>query len=100
MIKKRIFISGKITGEDLQASRIKFGVAETYLRTLYYDPINPMKICEYKPDKKHSEYMKECLRSLLTCHAIYMLKDWKFSEGATVECVVAETIGLEMIFEK
>jgi len=43
--------------------------------------------------------MKLDLMALLSCDAIYILKGYKQSNGAMVEMVVAEAIGLHIYYE-
>jgi hypothetical protein len=43
--------------------------------------------------------MQEDLKELFTCDAIYMLKNWKQSDGAQVELKVAQLTGKQIYFQ-
>lgn len=65
---------------------------------------NPYSTLEDQPHMSepfdYAQTMKEDLRALLNCDAIYMLKGWKKSEGASLEHQVALTCGLEILGAK
>jgi hypothetical protein len=87
-------------------NREEFNKAESYLFSKGYIPINPFNLTinlnrnEYKNDH---EYYHACMKIDLleiinNCQGIYMLDDWKESNGANIEYLVAKTIGLEEIY--
>jgi hypothetical protein len=71
-MKKKIYISGKITGIESEA-RDLFESAEQFLEALGYDPINPFKL-NHNHDKSWHAYMKEDVKALCECDEIYMLR--------------------------
>lgn len=95
--KKRIYITGKVTGLPYEEVKRKFQQAENYLTTLGLKAINPTKLIG--EDCPWPEAMKACIRDLCTCDAIYLLKDYHKSNGAMLEHAVAAGIGLEIIHE-
>lgn len=96
---KRIYISGGITGvpDYLQ----KFDDAEHELIDMGYESIiNPAAVNSYLPtDLSHKDYMEISIAELRCCEAIYLLKGWEKSKGATVEKAFAVTKGMEIIYQ-
>lgn len=90
MNKEIVYISGKITGEDFIDTLVKFERAEKYLKELGYDVINPLKIATNMPEFIRTDYGWIMLidKALLRkANRIYMLKDWKYSNGAKEELI-------------
>lgn len=93
----KIYISGKISGIEKEAEAI-FEKAENELLLLGYEVVNPMKI-KHDHDLSWSSYMKEDLKAMLCCQAVYMLSNWQDSKGATVERQLAGQLGLKIIYQ-
>lgn len=94
---KTIYISGAISGLDMEKVKQKFNVAQDALQKLNYHVINPLKLTP--ASQQWSDYMLEDIKHLFTAHKIYMLKCWKDSRGARIEHKIAEELGLEIIYE-
>ena len=106
-----IYISGPITslqklGEDW---RQPFVAAVAALRRLGFREIySPVDIaigveamCEVSRRKPtYADYMKQDLTMLLKCRSILMLRGWEGSKGATLEYQVADTLGMEVLYER
>lgn len=98
----KVYISGKITGRDIEEAKAHFERAEKYLlgiTELTYEPVNPFKISPYHPDKTWEDYMIDDIRELLDCTAIYMLQGWGDSQGARIEYAIARELNLLTLFE-
>lgn len=99
--KKKIYISGKITGEVPYKCRYKFGYAATKFRLKGYSVINPqdlftnMEQCGFE----YEDLMKMCFAALELCDSVYMLRDWNDSPGARREHEYALKNGKEVIYE-
>lgn len=81
--KKRIYISGKISGLSLDAAAAKFAGDQEMLEELGYRTYNPMMYV-----KKHwtwTMYMIKDLFVMLSCDGMYQNNDWKESRGAVLE---------------
>jgi len=77
----RIFISGKMTGEP-NYNREKFHQAQKMLTDQGHAVMNPAIL----PDGfDYEDYMRICDVMLKCCDAIYCLKGWDKSTGATYE---------------
>lgn len=95
---RKIYISGKITGDSGYIE--KFKAAEKEVRQQYKgcEIINPAAIMQTMPESTtHGEYMKISLCLLDMCDSIYMLPDWKESKGANMEYRRALDMGHEIL---
>lgn len=95
--KKRIYISGKISGMEEKAFEL-FEEAEMLLHTYGYEVINPMKL-PHNHDKQWHSYMREDIKALCECDAIYMLRNWKDSRGAQIEFELANYLEIDIIHQ-
>ena len=92
----RVYISGKISGTNIEDARDDFELAEIQLQKMGHDVINPFKI-------KHPEndfwegYMKRDIIELMKCDAIYPLKGWQNSRGAKIEVQLAKELNFHFI---
>jgi len=93
----KIYISGKITGIEEQAPSI-FNIAERTLQEEGHETVNPMTL-NHNHDKSWKSYMKEDVKAMMDCDAIYMISNWKESKGAKIELEIAILMELDVIFE-
>jgi nucleoside 2-deoxyribosyltransferase len=98
MERGKIYISGKITGLTIEEATEKFEDAEIMLKEKGYEVVNPMKL-EHNHDKTWESYMREDLKAMLDCDGIYILDNWKSSEGAKLEIAIALRLGFKTISE-
>lgn len=96
----RIYISGKITGLDIEVARGYFEAVEEALLKAGLTPVNPFKILSYEPNKSWKEYMLADIEALMDCDAILMLENWTDSKGAKVEHAIAEKMGMKLYYSK
>ena len=90
----RYYISGAITNNPNYKS--DFERAEMWLKSQGYEVINP---CKVPYNLSYAEYMKIDLALLELCDGIYMLSNWKQSNGAKTELAVAKALGKKVKFE-
>lgn len=90
----KVYISGQITGLDNFAEL--FEQAQIELELQGHEVINPVKI-EHNHDKTWRSYMKNDIKALCDCDAIYMLPNWCKSSGARLENHIALRLGLQVI---
>ena len=99
-MQKKIYISGQITGLSQAEAEKLFDQAETQLKGIEPQSIaiNPMKI-EHNHDKSWLNFMKQDIKALMDCDAIYLLKNWQSSKGAMVEYQLAQALGYQVIHQ-
>lgn len=84
----RIFISGKITGDNNY--KANFATCEKALRTMGYSVCNPVREGERLKatlgrEPTYEEYLQYDLRQLSFCEGITMLDNWQDSNGSKIE---------------
>lgn len=95
----KVYISGAITGTTDYMER--FAKAEECLKEQGYTVINPAKVNANLPeDTTHKQYMDMSLTMLDMCDGIYMLRDWKMSDGAKEEFKYARRNNIHIMYEK
>ena len=102
-MKKRVYISGAISGHSLEERRREFKIVQNMLEEKGYATFNPMEN-GLPADATTSRHMRRDL-SVLTREdnpfdIIYMMKGWNHSAGCWTEFHDALAIGLEVIFEQ
>ena len=55
------------------------------LNSIGFNPVNPIDVVPFSPDKTWDDYMKGDLKAMLDCNAVLMLSDWIYSKGADIE---------------
>ena len=125
MKKKKVYISGKISGLDAKEAKQAFDKAEAYAIKLGYNVVNPMALptaiqskitrqiktetddskfpatsyktlAEWRERKIWQIYMREDIKLLADCNIIVLLDNWHVSEGASIELKLALDLGLEV----
>ena len=94
--KKKVYLSGKITGLDEAEYKRNFNTAELWLTGLGYDVVNPVSYTQI-PNGSWQDYMRRDIKLLMDCDYIYMLDDWTDSTGAKAEFNLAVEIGIERL---
>lgn len=97
-MSKKIYISGKISGIENEATEL-FAKAEAELLANGYETVNPMTL-NHQHDKSWNSYMKEDVKALCECDEIFMLSNWIESEGAIIEHTIAMHLGIAVSYEK
>ena len=93
---KKVYISGRITGLPEKLYMKYFADAEHKLTRMGYKPYNPTKR-GIVPGYKWEDYMKEDIKVLCDCDAIYLLPNWMDSRGAVMEHDIAKKLGIPTI---
>jgi len=82
-LKKKVYLAGKITGEDYQECWDKFELYENILLLGGFDVINPMRIVQ---KGTHWQDAMDMLKPhFIQCKHIFFMGDWTQSEGARLE---------------
>lgn len=103
-LKPRIYISGPISGYDLDERRKAFKEVQEMLESKGLDVFNPMENGLPAEATTH-EHMHRDLAELTRedyghFDAIYMMQKWTHSAGCKLEFDVATSIGLNIYFEE
>lgn len=96
---EKIYISGQISGQPIEEVADKFEAAETMLKAQGYEVVNPLKNGIPANASWEVRVAMDVLL-LMGCKAIYLLPDWGFSKGATLEKNLAELTGKTIIYEE
>lgn len=96
MMKKKIYIAGKVTGLPQQHVIDKFKLAAILLEELGYQPVNPIEVVN-DFNTPWDVAMKKCIKALVDCDAVYLLPCWKHSEGAKIEKGMAESLKIPTV---
>ena len=92
----KAYISGPISGLPFDKVEQAFNDAEIRLQEEGYEVVNPLKNGLTK-DHSWSEHMKADIKLLMDCDTIYLMKNWKKSEGATIEREIALSLRYDII---
>lgn len=96
-MKKKIYIAGKVTGEKKEDCKAKFAQAQSSIEALGFEAVNPLVVVGGF-NTKWENAMRSCIAVLMHCHAIILLPDWQFSQGAILEKELAMKLGIP-VFE-
>lgn len=101
MEKKRIYISGPISGKDPEERRNAFKRAEEKLKTLGFRVFNPMEN-GLPADSTTHQHMRRDLNTLTNeedpFDYIFMMERWTHSAGCWKEFEAAISCGIAVIF--
>lgn len=95
---KKCYIAGKVTGLPDAVYQANFKKADLAVSRMGFEPVNPC-LLPRDHDLSWQSYMREAIKALLHCDAIYVLPDWVDSKGATAEVNLAKALGLEIIYQ-
>ena len=93
--KKKIYISGPISGYDIEERREAFAAVERMLREEGLEVVNPLNVA-FPEYCTHEQYMCVDIALLIGCDYIYLMKGWDSSRGAVSEFLVACAAGIEV----
>lgn len=89
----KIYLAGKVSGTDIAASTIKFGQAQHDIEQMGVEAINPLEVV----NDWHTTWnaaMRKCIAAMMTADMVLLLPDWKESNGARIEKILAEDLGI------
>jgi hypothetical protein len=95
--KKTIYIAGPMTGLP-EYNKPAFDEAARHWKETRV-VINPARNYGGDQTLTHAQYMRYSIHQLLIVDAVYMLKGWQDSKGATAEHTIAKSLGLEIYYE-
>ncbi len=92
-----VYIAGPISGHKPEKVAPLFAQAQEKLTQAGHQVVNPMVISYHYASWK--EAMKNDLKALMECDAIYLLPGWRTSAGAFLEYQVAVAFGLRVLHQ-
>ena len=106
---RRIYIAGPITApthEEMILNTKRFDEIEAFLREHRWETLNPVRQVghdiraeDFKMQPWHT-YLREDIHLLVSADAIYMMRGWWASKGATLEHHIAKELGFEILYEE
>lgn len=96
MEKRRVYISGKISGLDYYYVQLKFAACAEALKSIGHEPVTPLKN-GLSPSASWKEHMRADIALLKTCDYIYLQRDFIMSRGAMIELFLAIRWGKSII---
>lgn len=94
-MKKKIYIAGKVTGEDRAECTAKFQKAQEAIEALGFEAINPLQVVG-DWQTTWNKAMRMCIAKVTECDGIAMLPDWSKSKGAILEYEIAQALELPL----
>lgn len=96
-MKKKIYISGPISGYEYEERKETFAMAKKFLELEGYEVFNPLEN-GLPSDADTHQHMRADLKMLIQCDSIFLLDKWNHSAGCFVEFMVAVAIGCKLRF--
>lgn len=94
-MKPKVYLAGKITGEDYQQCFQKFQLFEELIAIGNFEVINPMRIV---PHGTHWDDAMDILKPhFINCEYAFFMGDWTESKGAKTEMKWAIDHGIKII---
>ena len=94
----KIYIAGKITGEPIEACKMKFEKISNALRQINAIPINPFKL-GLKEHWTFEQCKPFCFKAIRQCDGILMLDDYQDSPGAVQELAEAKKLNIPVYYQ-
>jgi len=94
----KIYISGKISGLDLDQAEEYFELYENQIIEIGHEPVNPMKVHANKICPEWLDYMRADIKALMDCDAVYAMPNWRQSIGARIEVGLAHDLGIPVYY--
>lgn len=92
---KKVYIIGKVTGEDPTACRKKFNERALLLEKSGYKAIIPLDLVS-ETDTWH-EAMRKCIREMLVCEGVSPLPDTWQSAGGMMEFNISQRLKMLVV---
>ena len=91
----KIYLSGKVTGENYAETLVKFKKYEQKLQALGHEVVNP--VSHIKSTEPWESAMKQAINLMMECDTIFLIEDWIHSNGAKVEFELAHKLKYDIL---
>ena len=88
----KVYISGAISNQA--NPRPAFDIAAQALRAAGHEVINPYDLDHSTHGRAWADFMRVDIKALMDCDAVAMLPGWRGSRGASIECALAQDLGM------
>ena len=88
----KVYISGAISNQA--NPRPAFDNAAQALRAAGHEVINPYDLDHSTHGRAWADFMRVDIKALMDCDAVAMLPGWRGSKGASIECSLAQDLGM------
>lgn len=95
---QKIYIAGKISGLPKETYEAAFRGAAVEAAALGYQAVLPIDLL-HDHDKSWEAHMKEDIRAMMQCDAVYAMRSWASSKGAVIEVTLAKSLGLKIVYQ-
>ena len=85
-----------VTGMDREVCIKKFKETQELLEAAGHHVVNPVELVP--EHSSWNEAMRICLKELLTVDTVAIHPDWNLSRGAGIEVIIANALGLQIIW--
>ena len=105
MEEVRVYVSGPVSNRCFEDTKKHFRRIAAELRSSGLTPVDPTLIEQSSSPEENAlkgweDFMREGIKSLMDCDAIYMLEGYEHSRGAKLELELAEKLGMHVWYEK
>lgn len=98
----KIYISIPISGKSYYLQYNKAAEIANKIKALGHEPVNPFDTPEpsegLSEKERYAYFMGEDIKRLILCDAAIFCEGWSKSVGCTIECDVAQRMGLQLFF--
>lgn len=95
----KVYISLPITGKDLQQQKRHADNVAAFLLTAGFTPVTPFGKQGVPDDAPYETHVREDLKLMLDCGAVYLCNGYHYSKGCLFERDVAVKCGLTIVKE-
>ena len=88
----KVYISGAISGQT--NPKPAFDSAAHALRAIGHEVVNPFDLDHSGHACDWADFMRVDIKALMDCDAVAMLPGWRNSRGASIECALAQDLGM------
>ncbi len=96
-MRRKVYISGAVSSLPYDEAKAMFDEAKEIVNGyIEMEAVSPLDFDEEDKTKPWEWYMRKDIKLLMDCDMIYMLPNWRQSEGAKLERELAERLGIEV----